>query len=535
MPLNYGDILDAVAPLRASQTAISSDEGELSWGEFDRRSNALARGLMERGAVAGDKICFLLFNGAQYLELLAACFKARLVHVNANFRYLASELDHILENSDSKILVYDWRLAETVAKISAQRRASILLIQVGGVAGADGAVAYEAVVHGQETSPLKIERSPDDLIFIYTGGTTGQPKAVMWPHRSQIIGLLGSAITDGSFPQTVGELVARLDDPKAYLRPLITSPLMHASGLYAAITTLCNGGHIIVTDNSGPFDGAHHWALVDRYRADSISLVGDTFAKPMLAALEEGEFDGGSVRLIGSSGVMWSRDVKLGLLQLLPQVMLYDALGSSESMGLGSSIMTAAGETKTATFKIGPSTKVFAADEREIAPGSGEAGYIARSGPMPLGYYKDDAKTAAAFRTIAGERYIVPGDLCTVDADGTIHLLGRGSNCINSGGEKIFPEEVEEALKLHPDIADALVFGLPDPQWGSAVQAVVRPEPGRSAEGEDLRDYLRGIIARYKVPKKIAVSQERLRLANGKPDYNGAKLVFSAYWETGAD
>lgn len=532
MPLNYGDILDAVAPLRAEKTAISSDQGELSWAEFDRRTNSLARSLVERGLRPGDKVCFLLFNGAPYLELLAACFKARLVHVNANFRYLAHELEHILENSDSKLLVYDARLAEVVANISSQRRDAILRVQVGGAAAADGALDFEDLFRGQESGPLDIERSPDDLIFIYTGGTTGNPKAVMWPHGRQVVGLLGGAITDGAFPQTVDELAARLDQPKPYLRPLIASPLMHASGLYAAITTLCNGGHIVLTDNSGSFDAALHWSLVDKYGVDAISLVGDTFARPMLAALEEGDFDGGSVRLIGSSGVMWSREVKLGLLKHLPQAVLYDALGSSEAMGLGSSIMAAAGETTTATFKIGPSTKVFAEDGREVVPGSGEAGYLARSGPMPLGYYKDEEKTASAFRTIAGERYIVPGDLCTVDADGTIHLLGRGSNCINSGGEKIFPEEVEEALKRQSGVADALVFGLPDPQWGSAVQAIVRLEAGAPGNGDDLKNDLRGAIASYKIPKKIAISDVELRLANGKPDYGRARQLFTAYWET---
>lgn len=529
MPLNYGDILDAVAPLRASQTAVSGPGGDLSWAEFDRRSNALARSLVDRGLLPGDKICFLLFNGVTYLELLAACFKARLVHVNANFRYLAHELEHILENSDSKALVYDARLADVVGSMPQPLKNRLLMIEAGDTAPANSAIAYEDLIQGQASGPLDIARSPDDLIFIYTGGTTGYPKAVMWPHGKQVVGLLGGAITDGAFPQTVAELTARLDDPKPYTRPLIASPLMHASGLYAAITTLCNGGHIIVTDNSGSFDAAHHWRLVEKYRADAISLVGDTFARPMLDALDAGGVDGSSVKLIGSSGVMWSREVKLGLLRHLPQATLYDALGSSEAMGLGSSIMTAAGETKTATFKIGPSAKVFADDGREIVPGSGEAGYLARSGPMPLGYYKDEEKTASAFRTIAGERYIVPGDLCTVDADGTINLLGRGSNCINSGGEKVFPEEVEEALKRHPQVADALVFGLPDPQWGSAVQAVVRLEDRGGPKKDDLREYLRGALASYKIPKTIVVAPEGLRLANGKPDYGKAKELFARY------
>lgn len=528
MSMNYGDVLDAVATHRGDQLAISDDGRDISWSEFDARSNALARGLIERGIQPGDKICFLLFNGANYLELIAACFKARFVHVNANFRYLPHEIEYILDNSDSVAMVYDHRLADTVAAIDPEIRDKILLVEAGSDAvQVDNAVAYESLIEGQSSTRLDIQRSPDDLIFIYTGGTTGSPKGVMWPMKEQFAGLLGGAAATGPLPTTTEELIGRIDDPKTYVKPLIASPLMHASGLYSAIVTFCNGGHVIVTDNGKNFDAARHWQLIDQYQADAISIVGDTFAKPLLQALEEGNFDGSSVKIIGSSGVMWSTDVKRGLLKHLPKAMLFDALGSSETMGLGSSFMTAEGETQTASFKIGTHCKVLREDGTEVTPGSGEAGLIARNGPMPLGYYKDEAKTAETFQTINGVRYTIPGDYCTVDEDGTIKLLGRGSQCINTGGEKVYPQEVEDAIVAHPDVEDALVFGIPDPKWGNAVQAVVIFADGKTLEHGIIKDFLRSSLAGYKIPKTFVATRNNLRLANGKPDYPSAKAAFA--------
>lgn len=524
MALNYGDIIDAVAPLRGEQLAVSSDTGDLSWAEFDARTNALARGLTQLGLKPGDKVSFLLFNSAAYLELLVACFKGRFVHVNANFRYLPHEVEYIVENSDSAALVYDTRLSSTVAQISADLKNTVKLVEANTATPTlDQAVSFESLMSGQSESPLDIERSPEDLIFIYTGGTTGKPKGVMWPHNEQAQALFAGGFGTADTAPNVADHIARLDEPKAYLRPVIASPLMHGAGLYAAISTFCNGGHVVVIDNSGKFDAAKHWAMVEKYRADAMSIVGDTFAKPLLNALDEGNFDVSSMRIIGSSGVMWSTSVKLDLLKHMPQAAMYDSLGASEAMGLGASMLTSDGEAKTATFKIGASCKVFDDDGNEIEPGSGQAGMLARNGPMPLGYYKDEAKTAETFKIINGERYTVPGDLCTVEVDGTINLLGRGSSCINTGGEKVFPEEVEEALKQHASVEDALVFGVPDSQWGSAVHAAVQFGDEAGVDETSLRDFLRAELAAYKIPKRIVGSTAELRLANGKPDYPKAK------------
>lgn len=532
MALNFGDILDAVAPRRADRPALTADNGEWTWAEFDTRTNALARGLGAHGVVPGDKVCFLLFNGAPYVELLAACFKGRFVHVNANFRYTASELQYILENSDSVALVYDQRLADVVGAIDPALRDRLLLVETKAP-GDDGAVRlaqahdYEQFIGGQDTAPLGIARSPDDLLFIYTGGTTGMPKGVMWPHQSQALGLFGNILGPDRKDPKLDDWVALLDAPRPYLRPLIASPLMHGSGLLAAITTLCNGGHIIVTDNAGSFDAARHWQLVERHRADAIGIVGDAFARPLLAAYDAGEYDASSVKLIGSSGVMWSAEVKQALVDRLPGAVMFDSLGSSEAMNLGSAVTTHGGGGSTSSFGIGEGCKIFDDDLNEIVPGSGKVGFLARPGALPLGYYKDEEKTARTFRTIHGVRYSIPGDMCTIEADGTVILLGRGSGCINSGGEKIFPEEIEEAIKRHSKVQDALVFGVDDPKWGQAVHAVVHCASATSLDETTLKDFLAESLARYKIPKRIGFTELSLRLANGKADYKSAKALGS--------
>lgn len=523
MSFNYGDVLDRVARHRSDEIAISSDAGDLSWADFDARTNALARGLAARGVKPGDKICFLLYNGAPYIELLAACFKGRFVHVNANFRYLTSEIDYILDNSDSVALFYDARMAERVSAIQTK---NVALIEVGSAQPhVSGAALYEDLIAPYDTSPLEITRSDDDMLFIYTGGTTGSPKGVMWTHKDHGCGLFSQNYGVGSFGLTTDVVLAGLNAPKTYIRPLIAPPLMHAFGLVTAITTFLNGGQIVVTDNAGRFNAAHHWSLIEKHKVDGLSIIGDSFAKPLLAELERKSYDLSSLKIIGSSGVMWSTPVKKAMLSHVPQAIMFDSLASSEAIGLGSSVLTKEGESKTAAFKISDKSRVIDDDGNDIEPGSGKSGMLVGSGPMPRGYYKDPKKTAETFRVINGQRYTIAGDLCTVERDGTVTFLGRGSGCINSGGEKIFPEEVEEALKTHPDITDALVFGVSDPTWGKAVQAVV------NAKGEmdeaDIRSYLKTQIAAYKVPKRVIVTLDSIRLANGKADYKAAKQIFS--------
>jgi fatty-acyl-CoA synthase len=299
---------------------------------------------------------------------------------------------------------------------------------------------------------------------------------------------------------------------------------MHGTGMLTAINTLASGGSVLTLPGA-TFDAAEFWTAVCDNRANSAVIVGDAFARPMLKALDEnpGRWDPSSLKVILSSGVMWSSDVKQALLAHHGGLRLADMFGSSEAIGFGSNVTSAEGGTRTARFEIGEDCRVFTEDHREVVPGSGERGFIARPGPIPLGYYKDPEKTASTFPVIDGVRYSIPGDWCTVEADGTLTLLGRGSVCINTAGEKVYPEEVEEALKRHPDVEDALVVGVPDERWGTAVTALVELATGAELDEAGLRSHVHAQLAGYKAPKRIVAIERMLRAPNGKADYRGAR------------
>jgi fatty-acyl-CoA synthase len=398
-------------------------------------------------------------------------------------------------------------------------------LQVGGVP-APVAGSFQALCEEGDGAPLSIARSPDDLLFVYTGGTTGMPKGVMWRHED----LWGAMRGGESIPANGGVRPASVDvhvrnvgafGPGPVQIP--ACPLMHGTGLFTAILNLLSGG-CCVTLTSESFDPEELFDAVSRHRVVSIVIVGDAFARPMQKALDAhpGRWDLSSLRIALSSGVMWSQETKQGLLRHHPGMVLADMFGASEAVGFGASITSAKGGSRTAKFVIGDDCKVFSEDHREVAPGSGERGFIARRGPIPLGYHKDPEKTAATFPTIDGVRYSVPGDWCTVEADGTLTLLGRGSVCINTAGEKVYPEEVEEALKTHPDVEDALVVGVPDEKWGQAVTAVVEMSRGTDLDEGSLRQYVRQHLAGYKAPKRIVAVKSMFRAPNGKADYKGA-------------
>ncbi|MEO1408206.1 MAG: AMP-binding protein, partial [Pseudomonadota bacterium] len=363
-------------------------------------------------------------------------------------------------------------------------------------------------------------------LFLYTGGTTGMPKGVMWTHQIwRDANQSGLETIFGFVPQSMDDYVSAALELGTATRQCPACPLMHGTGLFTAMGALLNGGTVALLPTPEKFSAQELWHEVDRHALTNLAIVGDAFGKPMLNELDAapGKYSLSTVRAIVSSGVMWSMEVKQGLLKHLPQAALMDSFGASESVGFGMSVMTAEGEIQTAKFAIGPHCKVFSEDGREIEAGSGEPGFIARGGAVPLGYYKDEEKTAKTFKTINGVRYAIPGDWCTVEADGTLTLMGRGSICINSGGEKIYPEEIEEALKTHPDVRDALVVGVPDDKWGQAVTAVVSPEPGASLAEDILIDHVKGSLARYKAPKRVLFRDDLARAPNGKADYAGTK------------
>jgi acyl-CoA synthetase (AMP-forming)/AMP-acid ligase II len=519
---SLGDLLDGVAGVVDPTTAaLVHNDRVVSWGEFDRRSNNLARAMLERGVDYGDKAAVYMRNCPEYCEAIAAAFKSRTVHHNVNFRYTPEELFYIFDNSDAAVVFFSSEFAPQLRALRSQLTKVKLFVEVtpeGEAPLLDGAVSHEELAESGDGGPLGIERSGDDLFFLYTGGTTGMPKAVMWPHETfRQLGVATAAALGKDYSTLESTLAAVEANPSA-IRILPACPLMHGTGLFTSLAVLFAGGTVVTMDSDQGLDAQALWQTVVEQQVNAMAIVGDAFAKPLLRELEAnpGRYDLDGVMGITSSGVMWSREVKLGLLQHLPNVVLNDAFGASEAVGFGTSVMANGVETKTAKFAIGANCKVFTEEDKEVIPGSGQPGYIARCGNIPLGYFKDQEKTDQTFRAIDGVLYSIPGDWCTVEADGSLTLLGRGSVCINSAGEKIYPEEVEEVIKAIDGIHDVLVVGVPDEKWGSAVVAVIE---GEEIPVEEIKAVIKQHLASYKVPKQYLYRDSLGRAPNGKADY----------------
>ena len=519
---NFGDILDGVGPVLPAQApALIHGDRVITQGEFVRRTNNLARALIARGAKPGDKVAFYMHNRPEYSELLAACFKARLVHVNVNYRYTPEEVFYIFDNSDAQAVVFGQEFRANIETIRPRLSNAQTFIEVGPGGGL--AESFETLSETGDGAPLDIRRSPDDLFFLYTGGTTGMPKGVMWTQNDLRQITLAAARALGPVPETLDELIAAARSAGPGPASVIAPPLMHGTGLFTAMGGILAGGAVI-TLTQKTFDPVEMAEAIERWGAANLTIVGDPFARPLAEALERepGRFDVSCVERVTSSGVMWSLEVKRALLRYMPKAVMIDAFSSSEALGLGTSMMTASGEVKTAKFALGERARVFDEQDQPVAPGSGVRGMVAVGPPGPVGYYKDPEKTARTFRLIDGVRYSIPGDWCMVEADGALTLLGRGNACINTAGEKVFPEEVEEALKTHDDIEDALVVGLPDPKWGQSVTGVVRLRSGRTLNEAALIAHVRQSLAPYKSPKRIVAGEIALRAPNGKADYKSA-------------
>jgi 3-oxocholest-4-en-26-oate---CoA ligase len=525
MQWNYGDLFDAVAARVPERTALIDGDRKVSWSAMDQRTNRLARAMLAaKGVEAGDKVALYMKNAPAYLEGTIAGFKSRLVHVNVNYRYVDEELVYLLDNSDATILIYAAEFADHVASLKDQLPKVKLFVEV-----ADGALRnsfatdYETLASVGDGSPLKIERSPDDFFFLYTGGTTGKPKGVMWRHEDRI-GVYSRAGATG--PEAFIEKALKAE-PRVHLP---CCPLMHSTGLTSSIDALLNGGAVVLPAH-GSLKAADICDAVDAHGVKTLAIVGDAIGRPVLDHLATADPvpDMSSVKLLFSAGVMWSDAVKRDLLTYMPDAMLIDTFGSSEGSGLGSSRTTKDGVAQTGKFQIGAGCKVFTEEHVEVLPGSEVPGLIAKSGNIPVGYYKDPERSARTFPTINGVRYSIPGDWCLVEADGAIKLLGRGSGCINTGGEKVFAEEVEEVLKQSGVISDALVLGVPDPRWGQAVGAVVQTnETGEEVDVGALKAFARDHLADYKIPKKLVVVSQTLRLPNGKPNYDLATEIIGS-------
>jgi 3-oxocholest-4-en-26-oate---CoA ligase len=535
--MHYADIIEGYAARAGDAVALVHGKTKRTWAEFEDRAARLAQALASAGLGPDSKVGLLLYNATEYYEGFLAAMKMRMVAINVNYRYVDDELVHLLDDADAEALIFHSSLGESVARITERLPDLKLLIDVDdGPSVVEGAAPYEEVLSTNEPA-APIERQPDDVVMSYTGGTTGLPKGVMYDVGDWTDGLLALVPLALGVPPLPSDLDGLLAEASARLRGpdvpaiLACSPLMHTAAFSNSIAVQLYGGRAVtLTERS--FDPAQIWRTVERERITAMVIVGDAFAKPLLAELDRSQvsqpYDLSSLKTVISSGVMWSAPVKEGLLEHL-DLTLIDGIGATEgAMGLQVSRRDS-GVAATGQFHKLGDTKLFAEDGREIEPGSGEAGLIAAGGKLiPRGYYKDPEKSAKTFREIDGKRYAFIGDWGRLEADGRLVLLGRGSGCINTAGEKVYPEEVEEQIKTHPGVGDALVVGVPDERFGQRVAAVVAPrEPGADI-GDALEEHLKERLAGYKRPRTMVQVEAVKRAPNGKPDYDWAREVVSA-------
>ena len=532
--LHFGTLFEQIADIIGDGPALVHGEDRRSWSGFDDAAARLASFLADLGLAPDAKVALYLFNSNEYLVAQFAAFKQRLVTVNVNFRYLDDELAYVLDNSDAEVLVYHASLADRVAAVQSRCPRVKAWVEVDERVvrrhtGVTRSLRWDDIIASHGPADRMI-RSEDDVYMLYTGGTTGWPKGVMFRMADFVHRLLAGYSFRGLAVPTDGasllHSVRVLHDRGEAWTSIPACPLMHATGLWLGSFYAQIMGGSTVTLTGRRFGAAELWSAAQDEQANSITIVGDAFARPMLEELDRAAaagkpYDLRWLRIIQSSGAMWSAEVQRGLLGHL-DVTLMDSMGSTEA-GMGRRLATRTSTITTAAFDLLASTRVITDDLRLVEPGSGEVGRIAASSSVPLGYYKDPVKSAATFPVIDGVRYALAGDHATVAADGSLVLLGRGSNCINTAGEKVFPEEVEEALKRHGDVVDALVVGLPDPVYGERIAAVVALRQGAAVHRDDLLAHVRSQLAGYKVPRMLIVVPEVTRAANGKADYAWAR------------
>ncbi len=532
MDFHFATAFELIADAIPDERALICEDVIRSWGEFDDRAARIAAVLGEHGLQPGARVGIYLHNSNEYSEAHHGIFKIGGCPINVNYRYKSEELVYLLDNADAEAVVFQSTYAMRIWEIREKLPRVKLWLQVddGTESLLHGAVDFERAIRGVNPAP-RIARSGQDVYMLYTGGTTGMPKGVMYYNGEFCRGLATAGLgIHGLEPlEDVTELperVRRLKDANDLPCSLAACPQMHGTGLWLGtlLPMLCGGS--VVTISKLGLDPDRLFSEVEAHRVSDIAIVGDAFAKPMLAALDEAKASGrpyalDSLKRIISSGVMWSSEVKQGLLAH-HDMMLMDTMGSTEG-GMASNVSTRASAAETAKFQLSEGVKVFTDDGRIVQPGSGEVGKIGLSGQVPIGYYKDPKKSAETFREIDGVRYSFPGDYARVEADGTITLLGRGSMCINSAGEKVYPEEVEEVVKRHEAIYDCLVVGVPDDRFGERVVAVASLREGQQADPAALIDYTREHLATYKSPRHFILVDEVRRAPNGKADYKWAK------------
>ena len=531
---NIGEIHEAIAATRPDDLCLVFRDRRLTWSDVTERTRRLANFFIDQnlgchiersdltGSESGqDHLAIYLHNGNEYLEAMLGAFKARVAPLNVNYRYVAEELRYLLNDSRASAVIVHSQFAPTLAEVLADVASLRVVVQVPDESGNDllpGAIWYEDALTQSSAAKPDVQPSGDDLYILYTGGTTGMPKGVLWRGGDAIVECFGGSRTAETVDDFATSAVERL-------QALLSPPFMHGAGHWVSFRTWITGGTVFVQSVTDRLDPGDIWSLIERERLSFLLIVGDAFARPLLDELDRVDYDLSSLTVILSGGAPLSANLKEEFIRHLPTTMIVDGLGSSEAGGQLSHV-SAGTSASTGTFQISPGNHVLSSDlDREINPGEEELGWLAKSGRLALGYLGDPDKTERTYPVIDGVRYAVPGDRARLRVDGTIELHGRDSVTINSGGEKIFAEEVEAAIKAHEAVYDCVVAGRPSERWGNEVVAVVRIRDGYPVTEAELRQEAQRHIARYKLPKAFVFVDDIVRSPSGKADYRWAKQV----------
>ena len=521
MAYNIADLFEHAVDYFPDRTAVICADEQVTYAQLEEQANRLAHHLAEHGVGAGSHVGMCTRNRLQSIVTMLAVYKLRAALINVNYRYTAKEIQYVLENGDVAALVHERVYSDRVAEAlpGAPTVKHCVVIEDESDLPYIGTLYQEALAASRPDRDFE-QRSGDDLYLLYTGGTTGMPKGVMWRHED-VWRTLGGGINFMTGEPLTSEFEQAEAGKNGGLSRLCLAPLIHGNAQWAGLMALFGGDTVVLLTQ---FDPVAVWETVQQHKVNLIVLIGDAMARPMMDALIAGDYDTSSLLAVSSSAALFSQTVKNEYLERLPNVIITDAIGSSETgfMGIGMITKDSAQGQGGPRVSAGKDTIVIDDDNLPLPAGSEQIGRLARGGYIPLGYYKDPEKTARLFVEVEGKRYTVPGDFARHEADGTITLLGRGNTCVNTGGEKVFPEEVESALMSHPDVFDVLVVGVPDERMGQAVAAVVEPRPGAHPTFDELTAHVRKEIAGYKVPKNIWLVDKVHRLATGKADYRWA-------------
>ena len=530
MALNIADLFEHAVDLVPDRVALICGDDRLTYAQLEENTNRLAHHLREHGVTPGSHVGIQCQNSIEAVQAILAAYKLRAVAINVNYRYVENELRYLFDNADLVALVHDRRYTDRVAPVLPEVPTLRHVVVVDdnsevAIPGGHG-VDYQAALANSSPARDFGERSGDDTYVLYTGGTTGMPKGVLWRHKD-VWRALGGGIDFISGEPLADEWQQSLAGKDFGLVRLCLPPLIHGAAQWSVLPALFGCGTVVLAPRFDPVDV---WRAIERNRVNVLTMVGDAMARPLIEAFDSGSYDVSSLVAMSSHGALFSQSVQERFLAALPNVVLTDAIGSSES-GFNGIQLVAKDAERTGGPRVNPGPDMIVIDDdgRPVPVGSGRVGRVGRAGHIPYGYYKDPVKTAELFVEVDGTRYVVPGDYARMESDGTMTLLGRGNVSVNTGGEKVFPEEVEGALKSHPDVFDALVIGVPDERLGQRVGAVVQPRPGSTPDLPTLDAHVRSLLAGYKVPRSLWLVEQVGRSPSGKPDYRWAQEYAAAH------